>query len=66
MSDALGSATASFEVMQRQLGDCATIVEALNRSLDSQHASLQLSSMTVGHILTSYLVIFSSIKFFIL
>lgn len=58
MSDALASATASFEVLQRQLGDCATIVEALHKSMDAQSASLPLSTMMVGNVSLSYLVIF--------
>lgn len=57
MSDALASATASFEVLQRQLGDCATIVEALHASLDVQSSSLPLSTMMVGKVSLSYLVI---------
>lgn len=58
MSDALASATASFEVLQRQLGDCATIVEALHASMDVQSSSLPLSTMMVGMVSLSYLVIF--------
>lgn len=58
MSDALASATASFEVLQRQLGDCATIVEALQKSMDAQSSSLPISTMMVGKVLQSYLVIF--------
>lgn len=58
MSDALASATASFEVLQRQLGDCATIVEALHASMDVQSSSLPLSTMMVGKISLSFLVIY--------
>lgn len=63
MSDALASATASFEVLQRQLGDCATIVEALQKSMDAQSSSLPMSTMMVGKILQSYLVILYFILF---
>lgn len=63
MSDALASATASFEVLQRQLGDCATIVEALQKSMDVQSSSLPMSTMMVGNVFQSYLVIFLLFSF---
>lgn len=63
MSDALSSATASFEVLQRQLGDCATIVEALQKSMESVESSLPLSTMMVGHIQIYYLVIYFVLHF---
>ncbi|XP_059614503.1 oxysterol-binding protein-related protein 1 isoform X2 [Phlebotomus argentipes] len=47
MADALASATASFEVLQRQLGECAMLVEALQKSLETtdSSASLPMSAM---------------------
>lgn len=50
MTDALASATASFEVLQRQLGECAMLVEALQKSLETtdSSASLPMSAMMVN------------------
>lgn len=65
MTDALGSASASFEVLQRQLGECAVMVEALQKSMDSADCSsgLPVSALMVGHVQLNYLVIivFSSL-----
>lgn len=59
MTDALGSASASFEVLQRQLGECAVMVEALQKSMDSADCSsgLPVSALMVGHVQLNYLVI---------
>lgn len=60
MTDALGSATASFEVLQRQLGECATMVEALQKSLDvnDSSSSLPISALMVNQTIFCYLVIY--------
>lgn len=65
MTDALGSASASFEVLQRQMGDCATMVEALQKSMDSSDCSsgLPVSALMVGQVQMSYLVIMISFYF---
>lgn len=59
MTDALGSASASFEVLQRQMGECAMMVEALQKSMDSSDCSsgLPVSALMVGHVQLSFLVI---------
>lgn len=59
MTDALGSASASFEVLQRQLGECAMMVEALQKSMDSADCSsgLPVSALMVGHVQLNFLVI---------
>jgi len=54
MTDALASATASFEVLQRQLGECATIVEALQKSVGE--TSLPMSAVMVGQHAIGFLV----------
>lgn len=59
MTDALGSASAGFEVLQRQMGECAVMVEALQKSMDSADCSagLPVSALMVGHVQLNYLVI---------
>lgn len=66
MKDALGSATASFEVMQRQLGECATMVEALQKSMDASDStsSFPKSTLMVNHSVFSFLVIILFLIFF--
>lgn len=57
MTDALGSATASFEVLQRQLGECATMVEVLQKSMDiSDSSSLPMSALMVNECVFTFLV----------
>ncbi|XP_037911232.1 oxysterol-binding protein-related protein 1 isoform X2 [Hermetia illucens] len=57
MADALSSATASYEVLQRQLGECATIIEALQKSFDCKDDSpnLPTSALMVGNFGLAYL-----------
>jgi hypothetical protein len=60
MTDALGSATASYEVLQRQLGDCTTIVEALQKTHEttktSGSSSLQTTALMVNQSVFCFLV----------
>lgn len=59
MSDALSSATASFEVLQRQLGECAQLIEALQKSVEGiNSSSLQMSALMVNQCALYFLVIF--------
>lgn len=63
MSDALASASASFEVLQKQLSDCTNNVEQLQRSaassksIDNVVLTASVASM-VRNIELSYLVNF--------
>lgn len=67
MSDALASASASFEVLQRQLNDCTTNVEQLqnqfqsSKSADSTALPASLTTLMVRNIEMSYLVNFQFI-----
>lgn len=65
MSDALASASASFEVLQRQLGDCTNNVEQLQQNMtlskssaDSPTVPASLTTLMVRNIEMSYLVNF--------
>lgn len=64
MTDALASASASFEVLQRQLNDCTNNVEQLqnigisNRITDSAALSASVSALMVRKIEMLYLVNF--------
>lgn len=66
MSDALSSASASFEVLQRQLNDCTNAVEQLQRVVSPSKVSDQytatlstsITAMMVSKIEMSYLVNF--------
>lgn len=66
MTDALGNATASFEVLQRQLGECATMVEALQTTIEptDTSTSLQMSSLMVNQVAIWFLVIFFLFYYF--
>lgn len=68
MTDALGNATASFEVLQRQLGECATMVEALQTTIEptDTSTSLQMSSLMVNQVAIWFLVIFFFVLLFFL
>lgn len=68
MSDALASASASFEVLQRQLSDCTNNVEQLQRNItmsktsaDSPTLPASLTTLMVRNIEMSYLVNFLSV-----
>lgn len=69
MSDALASASASFEVLQRQLSDCTNNVEQLqnqfqsSKSADSTALPASLTTLMVRNIEMSYLVNFSFILY---
>jgi hypothetical protein len=60
MTEALGSATASYEVLQRQLGDCTTIVEALQKTHETTKtmgsSSLQTTALMVNETVVWFLV----------
>lgn len=64
MSDALASASASFEVLQKQLSDCTNNVEQLqrnvasNKPIDAVTLSASVASLMVRDIEMSYLVNF--------
>lgn len=64
MSDALASASASFEVLQKQLNDCTNNVEQLQRSVastksvDNVTLSASVAALMVRNIEMSYLVNF--------
>lgn len=65
MSDALASASASFEVLQRQLSDCTNNVEQLQQNITLSRTSANspmlpasLTTLMVRDIELSYLVIF--------
>lgn len=53
MSDALASATASFEVIQRQLSDCVNTVEMLQRTVNSSNT---MTNTTLSASVTSVMV----------
>lgn len=72
MSDALASASASFEVLQRQLSDCTNNVEQLQRNItstsktyDNGTVPASLTTLMVRNIEMSYLVNFSLFFFII-
>lgn len=64
MSDALASASASFEVLQRQLNDCTNNVEQLqrvampSRTNDGAAVSASVTALMVRNIEMLYLVNF--------
>lgn len=64
MSDALASASASFEVLQRQLSDCTNNVEQLqtqfqsSKTADGATLPASLTTLMVRNIEMSYLVNF--------
>lgn len=71
MSDALASASASFEVLQRQLNDCTNAVEQLQRvvtpskGMDHPTLSTSVTAMMVRKVEMSYLVNFLLIFYFL-
>lgn len=53
MTDALSSASASFEVLQRQLSECVNSVDALQKTINP---SIPLTSPTSSASVTSLMV----------
>lgn len=69
MSDALSSASASFEVLQRQLNDCTNSVDQMQRTMQSPKASMDsaqassITSLMVREIESGFWVIFFFFSF---